>query len=53
MVELYESYFEKSKSKGFTSNHENNVVCKIMDAFHNNQSEVFLEQEFEDSINLK
>ena len=39
--------------KGHTSNHANNVVCKIMDAFHNNQSEVFLEQEFEDSINLK
>ena len=39
--------------KGITSNHANNVVCKIIDAFHNNQSEIFLEQEFEDSINLK
>ena len=42
-----------SNLKGFTSNHANDVVCKIIDAFHSNQSEVFLEQEVEDSIHLK
>tara|TARA_R110002020_G_scaffold211748_1_gene417992 strand:+ start:531 stop:860 length:330 start_codon:yes stop_codon:yes gene_type:complete len=43
----------KQNLKGLTSNHANDVVCKIIDAFHNNQSEVFLEQEVEDSIHLK
>ena len=36
-----------------TSHHANNVVTKIMGAFYNNESEVFLEQRYEDSIDLK